>query len=167
MVLLEAGLRVGELTQLRIADLWFAGAPVKMLVVRSEIAKRGVERGIPVSVRLDGALRELARVYWRGVVAVPVSPAWYVGQGRRPVGPRQVEALIRRTGLAVLGRPVWPHMLRHTFGTRIEAVAGLKVAQALLGHKDIRTTEIYTHPSADRMLAAVNGQTWNGNGVAK
>ena len=165
MVLLEAGLRVGELVGLNVGDLWFAGNPVRSLVVRGEIAKRHVERVIPVSVRLDGAIRELARVVWVMRDLDLGTPAWYCGPARRRLTARQVESIVRRAALRSLGRPVHPHVLRHTFGTRMEQVGGIRVAQALLGHKDIRTTEIYCHPGADRLLAAVNGlRLGEGNG---
>ena len=158
MVLLEAGLRVGELVGLNVGDLLFRGEPVRTLIVRSEIAKRGKERQIPVSVRLAGAIAELSRVVWADGQGDAGRPAWSCGPGRRRLTARQVESIVRAAALRSLGRPVHPHMLRHTFATRIEAVAGLRVTQELLGHEDIRTTQIYTHPGADRLLAAVNGR---------
>jgi len=162
MVMLEAGLRVGELVGLDVADLVFQGAPVRTLIVRGEIAKRHVERGVPVSVRLAGAIGELRRVVWGGWDGFMSVPAWTCGAGWRRITSRQVESIVRRAGLAALGRPVHPHVLRHTFGTRMEHVGGIRVAQALLGHASIRTTEIYCHPGADRLLAAVNGQIGSG-----
>ena len=162
MVLLEAGLRVGELVGLNCGDLVFQGAPVRTLVVRGEIAKRHVEREVPVSVRLAGAIGELRRVVWGGWDGFTAVPAWTCGAGLRRITSRQVESIVRRAALAALGRPVHPHVLRHTFGTRMEHVGGIRVAQALLGHASIRTTEIYCHPGADRLLAAVNGQIGSG-----
>ena len=165
MVMLEAGLRVGEVVGLDVGDLLFGGEPVRSLVVRAEIAKRHVERVVPVSARLGGALCELRRVVWREVTGRPECPAWFVGRGLRRLGARQVESIIRRAALRTLGRPVHPHMLRHTFGTRVERVAGIRVAQVLLGHADIRTTQIYCHPNGDDLLRAVNGTGRQGNGL--
>ena len=158
MVMLEAGLRVGELVGLDVGDLVFRGDPVRTLVVRAEVAKRHKERQVPVSVRLHGAILDLMRLVWAPAGCGSCDAAWCCGPSRRRVTARQVESIVRRAGLAALGRPVHPHMLRHTFGSRMEAVAGIRVAQELLGHEDIRTTQIYTHPSADRLLAAVNGR---------
>lgn len=163
MVLLEAGLRVGELVGLNIGDLVFRGEPVRTVVVRSEIAKGGRERQIPVSVRLDGAIRELVRVVWVRSGVNPGSAAWSCGVSFRRITARQVESIVRATALATLGRPVHPHILRHTFGTRMDRVAGTRVAQDLLGHADIRTTQIYTHPNAEDLRRAVNGLGRNGD----
>ena len=157
MVLLEAGVRVAELCGLVYGDLVFRHEPVRTLLVRGEIAKRGVEREVPVSVRLHGAIAEMERRVWGPAGVGEGEPAWYIGVGRRRLKVRQVESIIRRAALASLGRPVHPHMCRHTCGTRWERVGGLKVAQALLGHSDIRTTEIYCHPGGDDLLRAVNG----------
>jgi integrase/recombinase XerC len=158
MIMLEAGLRVAELAGLRLGDVLFRGAPVRMLIVRGEIAKRGVERQIPVSVRLSGALGRLIRELWWIQVERPGTPCWTVGTRGGHLSTRQIEYIVRAAGLAALGRPVHPHVLRHTFGTRIERVAGIRVAQELLGHADIRTTQIYCHPNGDDLRHAVNGE---------
>jgi integrase/recombinase XerC len=157
VVMLEAGLRVGELVGLNVGDLVYAGAPVRMLVVRGEIAKGHKERQIPVSERLHGALLELMRRVWVTYDTAPGRAAFSCGVNQRRLTTRQVESIVRAAGLAALGRPVHPHVLRHTFGTRIERVAGIRVAQELLGHSDIRTTQMYCHPNGDDLKRAVNG----------
>ena len=62
-------------------------------------------------------------------------------------------ALSRRAGLA---RAVTPHMLRHAAGSALTAHGGLDVAQAVLGHASITSTQIYVHPSAERQREAVD-----------
>lgn len=61
-------------------------------------------------------------------------------------------SLSRRAGLA---RSVTPHMLRHAAGTALAAHGGLDVAQVVLGHASVTSTQIYVHPSADRQREAV------------
>jgi len=57
-LMLEAGLRVGEVVKLEMWDLYFKGLPVKNLVIRQLVAKNHKERTIPVSTRLSNALSE-------------------------------------------------------------------------------------------------------------
>ena len=71
--------------------------------------------------------------------------------------------LSRRAGLAV---PLHPHMLRHQFATNLaEAGAALDETQDLLGHANPTSTQIYFHPSPDRLRAAVGDEQMTpGNG---
>jgi integrase/recombinase XerD len=61
-------------------------------------------------------------------------------------------SLSRRAGL---GRAITPHMLRHAAGSALTAAGGLDVAQAILGHASITSTQIYVHASAVRQRDAV------------
>lgn len=63
-------------------------------------------------------------------------------------------SLSRRAGLT---RPVTPHMLRHAAGSALTAIGGLDVAQAVLGHASITSTQIYVHASSERQRDAVEG----------
>jgi integrase/recombinase XerD len=61
-------------------------------------------------------------------------------------------SLSRRAGLT---RAVTPHMLRHAAGSALTAAGGLDVAQAILGHASITSTQIYVHASTERQRDAV------------
>ncbi len=155
-LMLEAGLRVGEVIKLLKSDLFFAGQYVKTLVIRSEIAKNKTERTIPVSTRLANALEKYAKddpdFYLHGPSYIIFSRADLDGC----ITTRQVERIIRTAGMKALGRPVHPHMLRHTFATKLMRVTDMRTVQELLGHSDITSTQIYTHPNEDDKKKAIS-----------
>ena len=78
-----------------------------------------------------------------------------VGVPMRPAG---VNELLRRlSDRAALARQVRPHMLRHSFATGIAAAGGTAdELRELLGHAWISSSQIYLHPSPDRLRAAVH-----------
>lgn len=154
-VMLEAGLRVGEVVQLLVHDLYFAGSPVRTLRVRPEIAKRHRQRFVPVSQRLRQTILNLANFYW--------TPYQYDNNGLAFPGrsdtdhltTRQVERIICAAALRAFGRPINPHILRHTFATRLMRVTNARTVQELLGHSNLSSTQIYTHPNEDDKRRAI------------
>jgi integrase/recombinase XerC len=143
-----AGLRVGELVGLNLADVDVAGA---MLLVRGKGKK---ERLVPC-----------------GRTAIDVMQSYLApGLGRRP--PRHdpnALYLSFRTGLRITARSVAriltkyvqmagldpkisPHSLRHSFATHmVQNGADLRAVQELLGHENLSTTQVYTHLSQEHL----------------
>lgn len=154
-LMLEAGLRVGEVVALEMSDLYFDGKPVTNLVLRYEITKNNIERTIPVSNRLRLALAEYAYEHHylfdhsKPAFAFPIYPL------NPPITTRQVERIINSAGWKAFGRPVHPHMLRHTFATKLMRVTDMRTVQELLGHTNITSTQIYTHPNEDDKKKAI------------
>jgi len=147
LLMLEAGLRVSEAAGLKVSDLIFDGQPVTSLVVRQEIAKNHKERIIPVSARLSEALKEMLMFHWSPVLPSAGAFAFTSGRSASPIVRRHVHRIISDAALASLGRTVYPHMLRHTFASRAMRVTSIRTVQELLGHKNISSTQIYTHPN--------------------
>ncbi len=156
-LMLEAGLRVGEVVTLKMSHLYFAGKPVQTLVLTGDITKNNKERTIPISTRLAKALQEYRDSSGWFDEMDPSHKAFTVFMSNRGITTRQIERIINKAGWDSLGRPVHPHMLRHTFATKLMRITDMRTVQELLGHSDITSTQIYTHPNEDDKRKAITG----------
>lgn len=143
----SAGLRVSELLRLKIGDIDRGRGVV------SALGKGGKQRWVPIGeVALQHLDEYLAtrRAQGRDSELVFVSP-------RGKPWTRQMfwKVIKRYARLADLGEDLHPHRLRHSFATHLLAGgADLRLVQAMLGHSDIATTEVYTHVSDTRVQEA-------------
>jgi len=156
MVMLETGLRVGEVVKLNLADLFYLERPVNTITISESISKTKHERQIPVSNRLLMALEIYKDSLVQEGLQSPHRPAFFGKTLLKPITTRQIERTIRAAGQKALGRLIHPHMLRHTFATRLMRCTNIRVVQELLGHKHIRSTQAYTHPGQEEMKTAIN-----------
>lgn len=157
LIMLDAGLRVGELVQLKISDLFFGDHPVNNIVVRAAIAKRHHERTIPVSSRLLYALIEMVTFVWAAPNARSYLPAFTRISNDTQLTVRAVQNIIKHASLKSINRKITPHMLRHTFATRLMQKTSIRVVQQLLGHTNLNSTQIYTHPNQEDLANAIKG----------
>lgn len=154
LLMLDAGLRVGELVQLRQDQLWFANAAVSALTIDKHQAKNKHERTISLTIRLNAAITIMQRQWWSDQLCLKPLYAFYSRTCHRPITTRQVRRIIASTSALSIGREVHPHLLRHTFATRLVPKTSIRVIQELLGHQNLSSTQIYTHPnSTDRQKA--------------
>jgi len=156
LLMLDAGLRLGEVLKLQFHDLFLCGRPVTALIVQPRIAKNKHQRTVPVSPCLTASLQAFHDYNYYTCDPPAVSFAFLSRRTSRPLTPRYVQRFICVCSEHSLYRPIHPHMLRHTFATRILQRSNLRVTQMLLGHKSITTTQIYTHPNDDDLRKAVN-----------
>nr|WP_315454616.1 site-specific tyrosine recombinase/integron integrase [uncultured Prevotella sp.] len=140
-VLFSCGLRVSELTNLKLSNLYIEEQYIRV------IGKGSKERLVPISPR---ALDELN--YWfadRNVMKIKPGEEDYVFLNRRGQHLTRTMILIMIKRYAVeagIKKTISPHTLRHSFATSLlEGGADLRAIQAMLGHESIGTTEIYTH----------------------
>lgn len=138
MVAYGAGLRVGEVVQLRLADI-----DRERGVIRVCQGKGKKDRYTMLSPAL---LEMLDRYLW---AAQPADLLFTSRRPDRPITPSTVQRFCQAARQAAgLAKQVSPHTLRHSFATHLlEAGTDLRVIQVLLGHASPRTTAIYTHVS--------------------
>jgi integrase/recombinase XerD len=141
-----AGLRVSELVSLRLSQLNLEGG--YLIVVGKGNKERPVPIGLPARDALGAYIAEPRAALLRG----RVSPHVFVTPRGRPMSRQGFWKLLRRRAFA-LGLPeVSPHRLRHSFATHlVEGGADLRAVQAMLGHVDIATTQIYTEVARKRL----------------
>lgn len=149
LLMVEAGLRVGELVRLIYQDCFFAGKPARTLTIRPEVAKGGHERKVPLTDRIQVALERYLEEFYRGVESVMVGRMFTRSQFGRPMTERGIEKIIQNAGLALLNRRVYPHMLRHTFATKLMRVTDIRTVQVILGHRNLASTQVYLHPNSN------------------
>ena len=140
-VLFSCGLRVSELTNLKLSNLYIEEQYIRVM------GKGSKERLVPISPH---ALDELN--YWfsdRNVMKIKPREEDYVFLNRRGQHLTRTMILIMIKRYAVeagIKKTISPHTLRHSFATSLlEGGADLRAIQAMLGHESIGTTEIYTH----------------------
>jgi len=157
LLMLDAGLRVGELSKLTITDLVYADDPVDTLYIRSSISKGGHPRQIPLTHKLRSAVREMGW-NWIDIKSCKLGLYAFAGADKtKHITTRQIERIFEIASLAALGQKINPHALRHTFATRLMRITNARVVQELLGHKNLQTTQIYTHPNHDDLANAISG----------
>lgn len=147
VILADTGLRVSELCGLVIADLWMLDAPVNALEVRSEIAKNHKPRTIPLTPRCALSIQQLRDNYWFSLACPNTDPAFVSTRTLSRIGSRYIQRLLAHYGSVLLHKHLTPHMLRHTFATRLMTRCPVSVVQQLLGHSNLSSTQIYTHPN--------------------
>jgi integrase/recombinase XerD len=136
-----SGVRVSELTALRLRDLALAEGFATVL------GKGAKERLVPVGRRAVQAIEVYLRELRPGLAARHGSSAVFLNAQGRPLTRMGVWKILRKhVAAAGITRRVTPHTLRHSFATHLlEGGADLAAVQEMLGHADIATTQIYTH----------------------
>lgn len=161
VMMLEIGIRVGELVQITLGDLFWDGKPKNSIIIRAEIAKRHSERTIPTSSLLIDTLEKFMRTGLAGIAQLQHRIAFTHSPADQPLTIRQVQRIIEVAAWKSIGHKINPHMLRHTFASRMMRVTSLRVVQELLGHASIKTTQIYCHPNGDDLRKAIDSNDEN------
>ncbi len=140
-LLYGSGLRVSELCGLE---------PGHLDLDRTRVRVRGKgdkERDVPLSDPAVAAVRRWLPLR-ADLIGTRTVPQLFVNRRGNPLTPRDVRRILDRRSAS----PTHPHALRHSFATHLlDGGADLRAVQALLGHEDLRTTQVYTHVSKERL----------------
>ena len=149
--LYSCGLRVSELCNLKLSDLYLEEGFIKV------DGKGSKQRLIPISPR---AIREL-QLYFidRNHISIKKSYEDYVfiSKWGKNISRITVFHIIKTLAKAIsLKKTISPHTFRHSFATHLlEGGANLRAIQCMLGHESIGTTEIYTHIDKNRLRSEI------------
>ncbi|MEP6654511.1 MAG: site-specific tyrosine recombinase XerD [Myxococcales bacterium] len=145
--LYATGLRVSELVRLRLRDVNFDAGYLMAF------GKGRKERLVPIGEVAIAGLRtyvELGRAVFTG--GRTLDALFLTHHGRVMTRQGFWKLLGRYASAAGIRKSISPHKLRHSFATHmVERGADLRAVQAMLGHVDIGTTEIYTHMSRSHL----------------
>lgn len=148
-LLYAAGLRVSELVELSLNHVDFAAGVVMVF------GKGGKERLVPIGEVAGNWIKEYLKHARPGLMKSMNSKSLFISKRGRGITRQAVWYRIKHyTQKAGLSGKVSPHTFRHSFATHLlEGGADLRAVQAMLGHSDISTTQIYTHVDRERIRA--------------
>ncbi len=136
------GLRVSELTDLKISDLYFEEGFIKVT------GKGDKQRFVPIAP----TTMKFIKIYLKEVrihenIAPEAQDTVFLNRRGKPLTRAMIFTIVKtHTEKAGIHKTVSPHTFRHSFATHLlENGADLRAIQQMLGHESITTTEIYTH----------------------
>jgi integrase/recombinase XerD len=146
-----SGLRVSELVALPLADVNLRAGFVRVT------GKGGKTRVVPINTATQMRIARYVDEDRPGWLRDPRQRALFVTERGGPMTRqgfwKALRSHARRAGVRLPGGDVSPHKLRHSFATHlVEHGADLRAVQAMLGHADISTTQVYTQVSQARMI---------------
>lgn len=134
----SCGLRISECTNLKVTDI-----DSKRMLIKIVQGKGKNDRYVQLSYKMLNLLREYYKEY---------KPHKHLFQGQKKdeYSAKSIQNILKKAlARCKIQKRITPHSLRHSFATHLlEQGTDIRIIQEILGHKDIRTTQIYTHISS-------------------
>ncbi len=150
--LFSSGVRVAELTSIKLSDIDLDEGEVRVLGKgrRERITFISQEALMYLGAYLEKAYPELLGR------AHKLQDTLFINYQGNPLSPRSVHRILVQIGQETcIAQKISPHTFRHSFATHLlNHGVDLRVVQELLGHVSIRTTQIYTHVTTERLKSA-------------
>lgn len=145
--LYSCGLRVSELCNLKISDLYLNEGFIKVE------GKGNKQRLVPISPRAASELNDYFLVRGEKVIKPGFEDYVFISNFGKNISRIMVFHIIKELANQIgLKKSISPHTFRHSFATHLlEGGANLRAIQCMLGHESIGTTEIYTHIDRNRL----------------
>lgn len=139
-ILYSTGIRVSELVNIKVKDIDFYNNQILIL------GKGNKER----YVIFGNTLKDMLKEY----ISIKSDSEYLItNKYNKKMSTRSIEEIVKKiVKIDGIKNKVTPHTIRHTFATHmLNEGAGLRVVQELLGHENLKTTEVYTHVSNERL----------------
>ncbi len=147
------GLRVSELTNLKISDLFFGEGFIKVT------GKGNKQRLVPIGPTTEKYITIYRNEIRRHQEIHPLAKdTLFLNQHGKPLTRAMIFTIVKRLAeKAGIRKTISPHTFRHSFATHLlENGADLRAIQQMLGHESITTTEIYTHIDRKHLTEVIN-----------
>jgi len=151
--LYSCGLRVSELVNLKMSNLFFEQGYIKVE------GKSNKERLVPISNRAIKEINIYIEGYRKTLKVVPnAQDILFLNRRGQMLSRVMIFTVIKTLAIQInLNKKISPHTFRHSFATHlIDGGADLRSVQEMLGHESILTTEIYTHLNREYLKDTIN-----------
>ena len=152
-ILYACGLRVSELTELKISDLFFEEGFIKVT------GKGNKERFVPIE-KYTMKIINLYKNYNRNFLSIQKGheDTLFLNRRGKKLTRAMIFTIIKELALKInLNKTISPHTFRHSFASHLlENGADLRSIQTMLGHESITTTEIYLHLDRSKLSEIIN-----------
>lgn len=145
-MLIDSGIRVSELVNIKLLDIDFIERAIKVK------GKGNKERYVFFTSKTLKILNEWMDIH----KSITICEYVFINYKGEQLSQRSVQKIIKKAGEQI-GLDLHPHMLRHTFATDLlNKGADIRMIQELLGHENLNTTQIYTHVSNSHVRDVYN-----------